>query len=436
MGKVNVNTGSVNAQRVLVMDDSKSLRQYVEDLLLAAGYQVCSAPDGKAGLELIRNAQPDVVLLDIEMPVMNGREVLAALNPEGRLFSVVVLTSLTEMGDCLSAFGIGADDYMAKPFNDDELLARVRAAARTAQLKKELAASRDQALDLLHKYEIAEKKLAEERELTAISKMISGIADKMNSPIGFVRSNIGTMMRYSDTLMELCERITALHARKAWTAEDIRKALNEEIKWMRQSKIDNIRQYLGPLVKETVQGIDRIAAIVRKLLQIDIASGHSEKRPENMISLINNIAGQIRERIPGITLSIEAEAESFMVECDKVRISAALENIIDNAIESLNGTGWILIKLCNDKKSVIIDISDTGVGIPQNSLGAVFDPFFSGNTLPEKIGLGLTLAKYLINAHKGSIVISSDEGKGTRVRVELPMSAAETTLHNRTSISA
>jgi len=422
--------------RVLIIDDSKSLRQYVEDLLSAAGYQVFSAPDGKTGLELIKNTQPDVVLLDIEMPVMDGREVLAALNPEGRLLSVVVLTSLSAMGDCLSVFGIGADDYMEKPFNDDELLARVRAAARTAQLKKDLAVSRDQALDLLFKYESAEKKLAEERELTAISKLISGIADKMNSPLGFVRSNVGTMMRYGDTMMELCERIKAFHARKTWTAETISQALKDEVKWLKQSKIDNIRQYLSPLAKETVQGIDSIAAIVRTLTQIDIASGHSAKRPENMISLINIIADQIRKRIPGIALSIEAEEESFVVECDKVRISAAIENIIENAIESVNGTGWILIKLYNDKNSVIIDISDTGVGIPQKSLNTVFDPFSSGNARKGKVGLGLTVAKYLINAHKGSIEITSDEGKGTRVRVELPMSAAESALHNGTSISA
>jgi signal transduction histidine kinase len=436
MEKINVNADSINAQRVLVIDDSKSLRRYVEDLLSEAGYQVSLAPNGEMGLALIKEIQPDVVLLDIEMPVMNGREVLAALNPDGRIFSVVVLTSLSAMGDCLSAFGIGADDYIAKPFNDDELLARVRAASRTAQLKKDLAVSRDQALDLLHKYESSEKKLAEERELTAISKMIAGIADKMNSPLGFVRSNVGTMLRYSDTLMELCERITALHARKTWTAEDIRQALNEEVKWMRQSKINNIRQYISPLAKETVQGIDRMAAIVRTLLQIDIAGGHSDKRPENIISLINIIVGQIRERIPGIALSIEAEAESFLVECDKIRISNALENIIENSIESVNGTGWILIKICSEKNSVIIDVSDTGVGIPQNSLDAVFDPFFSGNLLPGKIGLGLTVAKYLINDHKGSIMLSSDKGRGTRVRIELPMAGIDATVHNRASISA
>jgi len=430
-----MDTAAKETQKVIIIDDSKSFRQYVEELLSGAGYQAFSAQDGSTGLELIENIQPDVVLLDIEMPVMDGREVLAALHPEGRLFSVVVLTSKSAMEDCLSVFNIGADDYIPKPFNDDELLARVRAAARTAQLKKELAASRDEALDLLHKYEISEEKLAEERELTAISKLISGIADKMNSPIGYVRSNIGTMMRYSDVLMELCERMTALQARRDWTADEIRQALDVELQWMEQSRIGRMRQYMGPLAKETVQGIDRIAAIIRKLLQIDIAGGHMEKKPENMVCLVNMLAGQIRERNSGITISVEAEEETVLVDCNKVRIVSALENVIENAVEALRGAGWILIRICKGGDSVIMDISDTGGGIPGKNLDAVFDPFVSGSPCQGKVGLGLTVAKYLINANRGSISITSDEGKGTRVRIELPVTASNAALHKEAALS-
>jgi two-component system, NtrC family, sensor kinase len=433
MEMISMEPDAKEACKVLIIDDSMSLRQYVEDLLSASGYQVFSAENGETGLKLIGEEQPEVVLLDIEMPVMDGREVLAALHPQGRLFSIVVLTSLSTMEDRLSVFGIGADDCMAKPFNDDELLARVRAAARTAQLKKDLAASRDHALDLLNRYKFTEKKLAEERELTAISKMISGIADKMNNPLGYVRSNIGTLLRYSDVLMEFCDRIASLQTRKSWTPEEFRQVLNSELKWMEQARINQIRQYMSPLAKETVQGIDMIAAIVRKLLQIDAAVGYSEQRPENMVSLIDTIVGQIRERTPGMVVSVEVESESLVVECDSVRLSAALENIIENAIESVNGSGWILIKLYNSGESVIIDISDTGAGIPQNSLDAIFDPFVSGNPRPGKIGLGLTVAKYLINANKGSIEVSSSEDKGTKVRVELPLAGAP--LHEDAALS-
>jgi signal transduction histidine kinase len=425
---IDMRSDATGAQKVLIIDDSKSLRQYVEGLLTEAGYEVHSAPDGKVGLQLISDTQPDVVLLDIEMPVLDGREVLAALSPAGRLLSIVVLTSKSAMKDRLSLFGIGADDFMAKPFNDDELLARVRAAARTAQLKRELAASRDQALDLLHKFESSQKSLAEERELTAISKLISGIADKMNSPIGYVRSNIGTIFRYSDVLIELCERLAALQARKGMTAEEIKQALNDEVKWMKQAKVDNIRQYLGPLAKETVQGIDRISSIVAKLVQIDLASGCLEKRPENIVGVVRGLAEKMRERVSGITLSVEAERESFMVECNKTRIGSALENIMENAVESVNGTGWILIRLYGAGDEVVIEINDTGAGIPGNKLDAVFDPFVSCNTRSGKVGLGLTVARYLINANKGKISISSDEGKGAQVKVALPLAGVNTPL--------
>jgi len=420
---MNADTG--NKTSVLIIDDSASLRQYVEDILNGAGYQVGSAPDGEKGLELIKGTQPDVVLLDIEMPVMNGREVLAALSPSGRLFSVVVLTSLSAMQDCLSIFGIGADDYIAKPFNDDELLARVRSAARTAQLKKELAASRDEALELLHKYESSERKLAEERELTAISKLISGIADKISDPVGVVRSNIGNLLKYSDTLLLLGERITALHARKFRTGDDLKQALHEELEWMQKSGIDRIKRYFGPLAKETARGIDRISAIVNKLLQIDIVNRPAEKKPVNVGNLMNALAEKARARNPEITVSLEAGGESFMVECDESRISAALENVIENACEAVGVHGWVLIRISNDKDTAIIDISDSGPGIPKGKLDAVFDPFFSDKQQPGKTGLGLTISRYFINAHKGSISIRSDAGKGTRVSVSLPITGPD-----------
>jgi len=419
---------SRNTIRVLIIDDSNSLRQYVEDILSEAGYQVGSAPNGEIGLALIKETQPDVVLLDIEMPVMDGREVLAALSPSGRLFSVVVLTSLSAIQDCLSFFGIGADDYIAKPFNDDVLLARVRSAARTAQLKKELALLRDRAIDLLHKYESSERKLAEERELTAISKLVSGIAEKMCDPVGVVRGNIGNLLKYSDTLLVMGERITALHARKPRTGDDLRRELDVEFEWMQKSGIDRIQRYFGPLAKDTARGIDRISAIVKKLLQLDIFNRPSEKKPVNIGIMLNALVEKARARTPKRTISLEVVGESFMVECVESLISSAFENIIGNAVEAVTGQGWVLIMISADKDYVIIDISDTGPGISQKKLEAVFDPFFSDKDKSGKIGLGLTISKYLINAHKGSISISSDEGKGTQVRVRLPLAGAEATF--------
>ena len=127
---------------VLIVDDSRAVRIFVRELLKQVGYDVIEAEDGISGLKVIAASNPDVVLLDIEMPNKTGLEVLAELDASSRLFSVILFTTLSSLDAIVNGLERGADDYIVKPFQETELLARVAAAIRIAHNKRLLFEAR------------------------------------------------------------------------------------------------------------------------------------------------------------------------------------------------------------------------------------------------------------------------------------------------------
>src|SRR5664279_5248503 len=121
--------------QVLIIDDSRSIQHFVGELLHEAGYAVSSAYDGDRGLELIGSSEPDIVLLDVEMPGMSGLQVLDQLAGKKPFFSIIMFSTRSSLEQIVEGLTNGADDYIVKPFRPDELLARVAAARRTVALK-------------------------------------------------------------------------------------------------------------------------------------------------------------------------------------------------------------------------------------------------------------------------------------------------------------
>jgi len=149
---MNANYENKETLSVLIIDDSPSVQKYVKELLENVGFSTLAATNGQAGLEMIESKHPDVVLLDIEMPVMTGLEVLDALDHGSRLYSIILFSHLSGVKKRVTGFNKGADDYITKPINPEELIARVIAATKTTVLKKELAKAKSDADSILIKY--------------------------------------------------------------------------------------------------------------------------------------------------------------------------------------------------------------------------------------------------------------------------------------------
>jgi len=135
-----MNRDAVHEERacVLIVDDSQSIQKYVRELLEKSGFKTLVAGNGSAGLEFIRTNKPDVVLLDIEMPVMTGLEVLDIVGHDQRIYSIILFSHLSDIKNRIRGLDKGADDYIIKPIEPDELIARVKVAVRNMKLKREL----------------------------------------------------------------------------------------------------------------------------------------------------------------------------------------------------------------------------------------------------------------------------------------------------------
>lgn len=273
---------------VLIIDDSKAVQQYVKELLVKNGYSVAIAPDGYTGMECINRNAPDVILLDVEMPGMSGIEVLDVLNAEQLLFSIILFTTQSSLENRVKALNMGADDYITKPFEEIELLARVRSGWRTALLKKELASAKDQAFDILKSLHEAQRRLVEEQKLVAIARLAAGVAHQINNPLEIVKSNMHTLSVYARIIADGSERMLKMMGLLCDTDAGVASQAVEIISWMNKVKLVNIPQDIEPLLAETSQGIERIASIVDSMRFIDQANTFINTELEDLGSVVSS----------------------------------------------------------------------------------------------------------------------------------------------------
>ncbi|NVN93188.1 MAG: response regulator [Desulfuromonadales bacterium] len=186
---------------ILIIDDSRSIQVFVQELLHGAGYAVSSAYDGESGLALIHPSEPNVVLLDVEMPGMTGLQLLDQLAGKSRLFAIIMFTTRSALDQIVEGLTKGADDYIVKPFQPEELLARVASAKRSVAMKRELAQAHRQADEALLRLGEAQSQLIEEKKMQAIARLATGVAHEINNPLGFIQSNLGTLGRYAGYLL-------------------------------------------------------------------------------------------------------------------------------------------------------------------------------------------------------------------------------------------
>jgi two-component system NtrC family sensor kinase len=409
---------------VLIVDDSKAVRIYVEEILGKEGYSVSTACDGFSGLESINRDHPDVILLDVEMPGMNGLEVLDVLRADQQLSSIILFTTLSSLENRVQGLNMGADDYIAKPFAESELLARVRAGLRTALLKKELASARNRAQDALERLNVAQKRIISEQKLVAVAGLAAGVAHQINNPLGFIQSNLNTLLVYLRKMVEGSDLMLKMSVLLREAECGFQNEVDEMLDWMMNAKLDYIRRDIEPLIAETREGGERIASIVRSLQLLDQADAVQKMEMEELGEVVSSVVSTCRMGLqPGVSLLADVGGVQTNARCNRVLLHIALDNILQNAVEAVGDKGEIQVRLFENGPWAFVQVLDTGDGVPPEKLGKLFDPFFTTSESPKSAGLGLTVAQSLVHAHGGHIQISSEPGRGTNVTVALPVEA-------------
>ncbi|MBU5635243.1 response regulator [Geomonas sp. Red69] len=409
--------------KILVVDDSAAIRCYVTSLLATAGYRVREAVDGAGALAALQAEQPDVVLLDVEMPGLSGLDVLRTPALHNRIYSVILFTTQSAQDQIALGLDLGADDYVIKPFHEVDLLARIRAAVRSTRQKGALARARQEMEQTLAKLQKTQRKLVEQEKVGAVARLAAGAAHYINNPLGFVMSNLSTLERYALALQTHAADLTEL-LRTADPDSEERIAELEKKHRLRQITLD-----LPALLQETREGGGRIALIVQQMAQLELGLANQGVQELELVGLMKPLVDMITVLAPPGTEVRWSQPEGpIFVEGSLTLLNTALVALLKNACEALGSVpGTISVSIGSQQELAEITISDSGPGIPQDQISSLFDPFFTTKSPDSHVGLGLTIAQRFIAGHGGRILVSSDTS-GTCVRVEIPLAPSQAPL--------
>jgi two-component system, sensor histidine kinase and response regulator len=345
--------------KILVVDDNVDNVELLTKRLRASGYRTCEAYDGEQALEMVDREDPDLIILDLMMPKLDGFEVCRRLKTDDkkRFIPVIMLTAKREVPDKIRGLDTGADDYVTKPFNPQELMARV----------KRLLTARSS-----HEKRVTEEKLG------ALGQMAEGVAHEVRNPMvtigGFAR-RIRDKLPPGDVLREYADHIIK-------EVERLETMVEEIVRF----KTLMISPYEPVDVKELVEGV---------------LAGLSRLLEENRVEVVRHYG-------PGAAL----------IQGDRGNLKLALGNVIQNAVEAMEEGGTLGVEVASEVTHVLLEISDTGRGIPKAEIPNVFDPFYTSKMAGA--GMGLTMVHRIVTRHGGEVELASEVGKGTRVSMRLP----------------
>jgi two-component system, NtrC family, sensor kinase len=424
---------------VLVVDDTPANVAVLADYLEDQGLRIVVAQDGQEALKRAEFVRPDLILLDVMMPGMDGFETCRHLknNPSICDIPVIFMTAFVDAGSVMKGFRLGAVDYVTKPIQIEEVEARIRThlALRTANkqlnaknmmLEKEVEirllvesalkeAGAEQGL-LIAKLREAHEQLLQSEKMASVGQLAAGIAHEINNPIGFLNSNVGTLQGYLETLFETLDACSESIAGSSNCAEAA--ARFAQVK--NDAEIDFLRSDVTELMRESKEGLKRVKDIVQSLkdfshvgeanwLEADIHRGL-----DSTLNIVNN---EIKYK----ATVVREYGELPVVRCLASQLNQVFMNLLVNAAQAIEKYGTITIRTGHANDWVWVEISDTGSGIPPEILNRIFDPFFTTKPIGSGTGLGLSLSYGIVNKHGGRIEVKSEVNKGTSFTVHLPV---------------
>lgn len=368
-----------NPTHILIVDDEPVNIKILQRKLEKAEFEVSLAKNGRECLEKVAGKRPDIILLDIMMPEMDGIEACERLKstPETASIPVIFISAKTDLPDKIKGLDTGGIDYITKPIDLDETMARIRTQLR-------LLAMHEQNLDL-------QNRLAEMRRTTAISGVAQGIAHNLNNLLGVV-------VGYLDL---------------------VKIRINEPEK-------------LGKNIDSMERAIQRMVDIVRQLTSLTNVEG-LPLVPVKLNEAVQRAILRFCENTGAAASSVKYSSElaaSFRIRSSLEGLEDALVRVLTNAFESYPfdhdpADRPIEVSASLEGSNLVIDIADSGEGVRADIAEQIFDPFVSARNSVGR-GLGLTITRHTLKNMQGDIhLMPRPEGPGTIARITLKLPQAE-----------
>lgn len=408
-------------QSILIVDDEPTYLGVLREIL-APHYQVRAATNGADALRIAaRDPQPDLILLDIVMPGLDGFAVLSALRSAKATaeIPVIFVSAVQDEEDEQRGFSEGAVDYIHKPIRSVIALSRIRAHldARAARdmLRTTNRQLKAQVSEGAHALQVAQKQLLRSERLAAIGLLSAGIAHEISNPIGYVYGNLSTLV---DDLADLREALAAWASSDAVPGDPAAAAHRAALaKLCTPARLNDLREMVG----DALEGTRRVTRIVRSLR--DFSNARSDAPA--LTDLNDRIETTLRLAWNELKYKCTVRrqfGELPPIHCVTGEIDQVLLNLLVNASHAIESTGEIaLTTRMAGEDAVQVLVADTGKGMGPEVMAQIFEPFFT--TKPEGVGtgLGLPLSLAIVRRHGGKLEVESAPGRGTTFTLTLPI---------------
>lgn len=414
---------------ILIVDDIPNNIRFLSSFLIEQGYQVRKAINGQMALRAIETLTPDLVLLDVNLPDINGYEICQKLKeyPSTTSVPIIFLSAGNEAIDKVRAFQMGAADYITKPFYLEEVLARIQTQLTIQGLQKELKTHNNQLKQAFGDLKTAQARLVQQEKMATLRKVVAGVTHEINNPLSFIACNIKPIEHYIQQLLELIN----LYQAKYSDPDPAIKAYLEEI------DLEFLASDLPNTIKSMGHGAERIRRVVlalRTFTHLDESGIKKINLTENIETVLALLQYRLHNRRDKVTIHVKREyGELPLVACYPDQLNQVIFNLLCNAIDAIDekinknvgqpvAPEIAISTQLVDQTRISIHIQDNGIGIPEAEKPYIFEPFFTTKSAGHGAGLGLATSRQIVEeVHKGSLSYHSTVNEGSEFIIQIPL---------------
>ncbi|PLS68149.1 MAG: hybrid sensor histidine kinase/response regulator [Cyanobacteria bacterium M5B4] len=443
---------------LLIVDDNATNLHVLSDVLDDAGFEVRVAQNGEIALQKVEYDPPELILLDVMMPGLNGFDTCERLkaNPKTADIPIIFMTALSETVDKVRGLSLGAVDYITKPFQQDEVLARVKThlqisrltkslAEQNVQLKAEVKArvkaeeSLKQLMESLERQveertkeltlaltnlEQTQLQLVQQEKMASLGQLVAGVAHEINNPVNFIATNLDPAKEYVEELSRIihlfleCYPDPAIEVAEALAFVDLDYMLADLNKIMEAFQVG-------------ANMLTNISRSLRTFSRSDSANPVPANIHDGIDSTLLILGHRFKSHNKRPTIRVLKEYGDLpLVKCYLGQLNQVFINLLANAVDAfdeffLQGADrapQIEIRTRVEQDKVFIHIKDNGPGIPDRVKERIFEPSFTTKAVGKGTGLGLSISRKIVEEqHQGKITCTSVVGEGTEFTIELPL---------------
>jgi signal transduction histidine kinase len=398
---------------ILIVDDNLTNIKLLLDVLNQSGFRVSIAKSGENALLKLQENLPDLILLDVMMPGIDGFETCRQLkeNPKTKDIPVIFMTALSELVNKVKGLQVGGVDYITKPIEPEEVLARINV---HLQLRK------------------MQLQLIQTEKMSSLGQLVGGVAHEINNPINFIYGNIFYAQQYVGDLLK------TIKLYEQYLPPDI----PEIEQWSEEIDLDFLKNDLPQLISSMEAGANRIRDLVRSLRvfsRLDESQLKTVDLKEGIESTLMLLSHRLKSTSHRPEIQVIQDYDRLStIECYASEINQVFIHLFNNAIDAIDSKVTLLKNQPNqeeefipkitikieskiDKSQLIINVNDNGIGMSSEVIRRSFDQFFTTKPVGQGTGLGLAITyAIIVDKHGGNLTCSSEVGEGSDFTITLP----------------